>query len=234
MLDFSAHWLRTLLLGAFCILAGSRLDAALLETFPDQQTLGPHADVFSDLDSIVYDATSDTMTIEGRPVNFLDDNGTSYNDFENPPVPVFSITANIDSLGAIGAGGGSLSISGIITSLGNANPTLLTGSLEEFGFANPFSGGADFQLVFGSLTGELAPFFHGGKAYVQVAAVDFGTTFNGTFTQDFNFIGDRATALAADTFGLPAPEPSSAHLLVLALGGFTGVYRRKIRFQRVN
>lgn len=203
--------------------------AALLPGFPDPPTSPEaRADMFSSVASINYNAGTDIFTVTGSPINYYAPDATNHSDFEAVPVPLLSIVAEIDAAGNIGAGGGTLSIQGKITSLGTVNPVLLAGTLEQVGFQQAVAGAGLFQLVFGSLTGELASDYESGKAYVRLNAFDGSTAFDGDFSSSFSFEG---RLLSSDTIGVPAPEPGAATLLLIAVAG-VGAVRARTRRMR--
>jgi hypothetical protein len=207
------------------ILGGGPVSAGLIPGFPLAPT---YPDMYSKITSIVYNAGSDTFSVTGVPQNLILPDLSEYNDFLPVPGPTFSITANITSAGAIGGGGGTLTITGTSPSLGNINPLLLSGTLEQFGFSQPNPNSGRFEFIFGSLSGVIAPYYATGKAHLLLTAVDVNTAFDGTFTnpEGFSFGGAR---LNVDTFGVPVPEPAGATLIGLALAALLAVGRAKRR-----
>lgn len=216
---------RVMLIGALSVLlGGDQVRAALIPGFPIPEP----PDFYSEIGSVTYDATTDAFEALGTPQNFIRPDLSEVNDFLSSPTPIFSILADITSTGAIGGGGGSLSITGKSISLGNANTNLLSGVLEQFGFTQVNANSGRFEFVFGSLTGIFAPYYASGKAYALVTAGHSGADtdmFNGTFTSDFSFTGSSAV----DTFGQPVPEPATATLAGLALAAFMAMSRLRRR-----
>jgi hypothetical protein len=208
------------------MLGGGQVHAGLIVGFPAAPT---NPDMYSAINSITYNAATDTFTVSGTPQNLILPDLSEYNDFlSSSPTPTFSIVADITSAGAIGGGGGSMSIIAKSPSLGNISTLLLQGTLEQFGFSQPNTNSGRFEFIFGSLTGVLAPYYATGKAYSLLTAVDVTTAFDGTFSnpEGFSFGGAR---LNVDTFGVPVPEPTGATLIGLALAALLAVGRKRRR-----
>jgi hypothetical protein len=200
--------------------------AGWLGSFPSQEA----PDLFASVSSIAYNAATDTFAVTGTPISFDLPN--------NPPPPEYpvidgpksyTISAVIDSLGNFVSG--TLSVTGKIPAAGANSGLLLQGTLEAFGFDdNPFPNLGVFQLVFGNLSGDLAPHYSTNKAYVLISTYHPASGYTGSFENSFTFVGTSQI----DSWGIPVPEPTSATLFIMAGFGLSQIYRRRARAARVS
>ena len=198
--------------------------AGWVGSFPSQEA----PDLLASVSTINYNAATDTFSVLGAPISFDLPN--------NPPPPeypvidgpkAYSISAVIDNLGNFVSG--TLSVTGKIPAAGANSGLLLQGTLEAFGFDdNPFPNLGIFQLVFGNLTGDLAPFYGTNKAFVLISSYHPASGYTGSFDSNFSFL--RTSQI--DSWGIPVPEPSSATLLAIAAVGLFQVRRRQAKVAR--
>lgn len=159
-------------------------------------------DFFSSLIQIDYDSTLDEFTADGTTITLAPLGGGAQ-------VPVtggsFLIEASIDGSGV--ASSGTLTIEGMVSGDG---PSLLKGTLVDFGFVNePDS----FEFIFSAAGGDLLADFGGNGAQVGVIlGAGSGSTFDGSFGADFTNGGDGTSDAA------PLPEPGTLGLLLLGFG----------------
>jgi hypothetical protein len=100
--------------------------------------------------------------------------------------------------------------------------TLLSGTISAFGFPNAAQAAADagaenFQFLFDTTGGDLAPWYASIAVNLTLADVNF----NGTFGANAfaNFQGDDFTGAQADIFaGPPSPVPEPTSLSLLCFG----------------
>jgi MYXO-CTERM domain-containing protein len=180
------------------------LDLQLLD-FPD---------IAAGFIDVVYNANTDALSVSGFALLFDDDGmGPS----EDIVAGTFNISAVIDGLG--NPVSGTLSVGGNVLGFG---PSLLTGTLSDFGFPN--GGGPLFEFLFTVTGGDLAAPYYGGVG-AQVGVKLSAFPFNGSFAQSFDNLdaGEPGTGTAvADLAPLPAPGV----LGLLALAGLGGRRRR--------
>ena len=140
----------------------------------------------------------------------------------------FNISATIDEFGTASAG--TLSITGSLLGLG---PTLLTGTLRDFGFLD--GGGDLFEFLFTINNGVLGiPGLFGGPGSVVGVILDAnGSNFNGSFTTGFtNIFGRHSHGHKHDHdhgfgFARTAPIPEPATLALLMTGALVWRKRRR-------
>jgi hypothetical protein len=164
-------------------------------------------DIVSRFIDVTFDESSDAFLASGFALDY--DDGTPPND--SIIGGSFLITASIDDSGA--ATGGMLDIGGTIGLLG---PSLLTGSLVDFGFDD--AGGMLLQFVFEVSGGDLAGAYGGIGALVAVNLdVDSdGYPAGWTKSWDNNDGVPGAGGGVSDTAPL-IPAPPAAALLALAV-----------------
>src|SRR5262249_51034239 len=115
----------------------------------------------------------------------------------------------------------------VLTAAQTVSGLLLKATPTAFGsMAIPNSGLSTFDLKMNITGGSLADYF-GKNAYVEITP-KIGSTFTGSFTQDFE--GSKVTSNTRGNFiappPLPVPEPST---LVLVLAGTAGLIVRRQR-----
>jgi hypothetical protein len=119
-----------------------------------------------------------------------------------------------------GEANGSLTVSGL----------LLKGTPTEFGsLAIPGSGLSTFDMKMNITGGELADYF-GKSAYVEITP-KIGSTFDGSFTKDFE--GFKVTSNTRGNFVTPPPlnVPEPTTLLIMLTGGAGVAYRFRRRLR---
>ncbi len=184
---------------------------------PAGVVLNPAPDIFANSLSAVYNAGSNSLSVdgvadqltaelEGSLTTFIIDGGT------------FSLDAQINNAGI--ASSGTLSIGGCVSDLTGvpscpSSGVLLEGNLTSFSFEPTPDGQLTFE--FSVTGGDLQPLY-GNRAYVLLNLIDFP----GGFGEDFTILEDFSNV--ADT-GV-APEPGTWAFLILGLGGFCLVRRR--------
>jgi hypothetical protein len=131
---------------------------------------------------------------------------------------VLTITAPVNSSGALGAGG-TISITGAATLDPSNNPVLaatppsLTGNLTAFGFV-PVANSQLFEFTFDVTGGNLGPFLNFGSKGGVI--LNFGSPgFPGGFQGTFDNTGVSGTA---DVFATPVPTPATALGGVIVFG----------------
>lgn len=163
--------------------------------------------IFSDMD---YNSGSQSLSVVGFAATIDDDNAGPALDFD--AFGNFDILAAVDNAGV--ASGGSLSITGDLTSTLGVSGTLLTGSLVDFGW---FGTTRDvFEFVFSVTGGSLATSQYYGLPGSLVGVIyDTGEdVFNGSFAGSFKSSGFGSGY--SDTAPI-IPEPMT--LSFLAIGG---------------
>ncbi len=94
-------------------------------------------------------------------------------------------------------------------------PTLLAGTLMDFGFSAPPPAGGVFEFVFDALSGEVSHLYTGGKAGVILTPGGTGTQFTGDFRDDFS---NNTASGNANNFNIAqVPEPTTALLTLIAV-----------------
>jgi hypothetical protein len=159
-----------------------------------------------------YDSTNDELVANGYAVDLDGDVATN---------PGFNLTAMIDESGTLS--GGSVTVTGEISSRGFNSGTLLTGELTAFG-AQAGSLGDDFEFLF-TVTGGDAELLYEAAGYAGAVLLSAPTSFVGSFAGDFSGLGyGSANVLAA------VPEPLSA-VVWSVLGACVAVawWRRRTR-----
>ncbi len=165
-------------------------------------------DIVSGFISVSFDAATDALIASGTAFELDLDGGA--------PLPItggtFDLNASINDAGEVG--GGDLSIGGMVG--GFSGPSLLTGSLLDFGFAD--GGGMILEFLFTVEGGDLATEYGGVGAQFGVI-MDLGDNYSGDWTQDLDVI---ASAVAD-----AAPIPAPAGLALLGVAGVLGRRRRR-------
>jgi hypothetical protein len=192
------------ILGALLLLASSQSQAGTLGLAPSANA----PDFGADFLNVTYVASNDTFQATG----FI-------TDYANGTVPLvglgaYTLSATITDDGLLTAG--TLLVEGDV---GQRTETLLTGTLNAFGFVDP-PGGSVFEFLF-TITGgnpTVVQDFGGTNAancgiILDAWFVNGGTAFSGSWSNDFN--NDGFSGLS-DTFAA-VPEPSS--ILLVLLGG---------------
>lgn len=130
--------------------------------------------------SVNYDHLADTLTVTGFATNFIDENGVSHSPTDGTTLTTLAMTAIIDSTGVLVSG--SLSIEGVIPSLGiTTSSLLLMADLTLFGDVNPLD--LDTFNFLASATGGLLAGPHYGA---EVGVILNGTgTFNNNWAENF-------------------------------------------------
>jgi len=165
-------------------------------------------DIVSGFMDINYAAAGDTLTANGTALEMLID--------DTPTIEAivggsFDLTAAIDDSGLLS--GGSLTIGGSIAALGFNSGTLLTGTLNAFGF-NP--AGNPLEFLFAVTGGDAAGLF-GDTGGVILSDTGFG----GSFDTDWG-----STYAIADT-APPIPIPAALWLFGSGLLALFGITRRR-------
>lgn len=154
-------------------------------------------------------------------------------DFDGLPPPDYSVGnpspgqlySGLLSISATTSGTGSLSIEGQVPDLGATSGTLLLGSLAQFGYMDPPSGGEIFEFVFNVTGGDLASFF---SPQIGVILDANSSHFTGSFLPGFANDDDGVL----DVFRLPQPgvipEPLTAAGVLFGLISGAGYLRRRL------
>jgi len=167
-----------------------------------------------------YNATSQTLTVRGKPSSF-DIDGVSpieYDIFFGS----FKIDATVSNAGC--PAGGTMEITGALYSTSDYsspvyNGALLKGSLSEIGYvATPGTLGHNdiFEFLFTTTDGYLASYYGGAGSTIGIildANFASATTFSGSFSSSFE--NDKRGY--ADVYHVPAPSA-----VVLACVGLAG------------
>jgi len=170
-----------------------------------------HPDIFLDTGLAVYTITgpTKTLTLTGTTRSLTTDSGS------NPLTTTGTFTAIVNLVTASGSGASEVFTvaSGSLTVTGNSVTEFASSTPIAFGFQNVGSPApADFQIVFGSGTGNLATggniavSYHGGTGISGYSTNFFDTAFSS------NAIVKSGTA---DVFN--TPEPTSLALLGLSI-----------------
>ncbi|MHC4696042.1 MAG: PEP-CTERM sorting domain-containing protein [Planctomycetota bacterium] len=171
-----------------------------------------YPDITSGFIDLSYDASSDLFEATGSALQ-LDDDGSV------PPEDIlqgsFDLSATIDEAGILKSG--SLTIGGVVPSLGFNSGTLLTGDLTDFGFRS--AGGDPLEFLMDVSGGDAAGLFGAKPAGVILTNTGFG----GSFDADF---GNSGGVLAlADV--APIPLPGTLGLSLVGAGVIGAVRRRR-------
>ena len=164
-----------------CVLAG--IVASTAKATPLGVALEDSPSVSSAFIEVAYSASTDEFRASGFALSLVDQG--LWTPIFPEPFGSFNISATVDEFGT--ASSGSLSITGSVLGFG---PTLLTGTLRDFGFLDV--GGDLFEFIFTIDDGALGtPELFGGPGSVIGVILDAnGSDFNGSFTSDFtNIIG---------------------------------------------
>jgi hypothetical protein len=174
-----------------------------------------YPDIFSDTVAVSYNSTTHVFTASGYAENIWQSK-TSSKDFDDDGT--FDVHVLIDNTGKIMSGANTLTIGGTIPALGARSGTVLTGTLEQFGYAVP--SGSVFEFVFDVNGGDLKSQFQ-PKVGVILTAMDCG--FPNNFASNFSTPGGSHMPIGvSDCF--PVPEPATASLLLAA--AWMGLCRR--------
>ena len=190
---------------AACLLAG--IVTSPVKSAPLGLTLQDSPQASSGFINVSYSASTDEFLASGFALSLFDQG------FWIPIIPdaidSFTISATIDEFGTAGAGG--LSITGSILGLG---PTLLTGTLTDFGFLD--GGGDLFEFLFTVDDGVLGiPGLFGGPGSVFGVVLDAnGSNFTGDFGTDFSNTFRRGNKGPGVALTAPIPEPTTLALLL--------------------
>lgn len=174
-------------------------------------------DIVATLLNVDYNATTDAFSVSGGFGFELDDDDTPPN--ETIVGGNLSINAQIDDTGALQPGG-TVTVSGTVPTLGFGSGTLLTGTLDSFGFAPSGSGSSILEFLFTVTGGDAAPLY--APAPRGVGIVLDNTGFTGSFASNFGvaFMGTADIAPAV-------PEPSTLTLALFGSLGLIGVHRKR-------
>lgn len=211
-----------------CLLAG--IVASSAHAAPLGLSLEDSPRIASGLVDVSYSASTDEFVASGVAFSLRTQS------FWSPIFPIgidnFNISATIDEFGTASAG--ALSITGSLLGIG---PTLLTGTLTDFGF--PDSGGDPFEFLFTIDGGALGiPELFGGPGSIVGVVLDAnGGNFSGDFSDSFsNTISRRRNGFLHDWHhhhdhghgaALIAPIPEPATLVLILAGAI--VWRRGLR-----
>lgn len=176
-------------------------------------------DINSGFGTVDYNAGTNTFTASMSALN-LDFDGIAPPD-HNILGGFYSLTAIVD---AVGNASGSISITGTVPTAGMNSGTLLTGTIDAWGYVD--GGGEIFEFIFAVTGGDLLPYYPTGLSGPRGGTI-IATTDTG-FTGDLglNFSSFSYTAVS-DTF--PIPEPASIASMLIGGGLFVVgcVWRRR-------
>lgn len=170
--------------------------------------LNDYPDITSIFLDMSYNAGSNAFSVTGFSATIDEDGVGPVLDFD--AFGTFDISATIDNSGA--PLGGTLTITGDLTSTLGVSGTLLTGSLVDFGW---FGTTRDvFEFLFSVTGGALAtPAYYGSPGTLTGVIYDTGEdVFNGDFDSSFSSSGFGSGF--SDT--APIPEPFTLSLLLPA------------------
>ena len=181
-------------------------------------------DLYAENITLSYDKDTDVFTASGFTRRYTVP--PSY-DIDFTQVRTWTLNAIIDGTGK--ATSGNITIMGTIL---DGDPThtgtLLTGTLQSFGFVPDGSPGDPyFEFLFASSGGALTSDFGGAGNLFAVAisgGIDLGSPFQGDFQTSFEYV-----AMQSDTFY--QPEPATLSLLA---AGALGLLARRRRSKKVS
>lgn len=151
-----------------------------------------------------YDALTGAFVADGF-MRTLDD-GTGRVTYPNPK---FSLSANINTSGEMGTGGGSFSIDGG-----------LLGSTVLLGFA--YIPGNTLEFLFGPATGTLvSDGTYDATEPIDVMFFGTATSLPGSFTSSFQSTTFSAAQIREDPDPAAVPEPATLILMLVGAGGAT-------------
>lgn len=181
--------------------------------------------------TVAFDAGTGEFRVEGSIISGFDLDNVAPPDYTMADfggVMNYEISVFLDNLG--NPLSGSLLVEGTLAAEGANSGTLLTGIISDFGFQDigPFDPVSLFEFVFTTTGGDLRALYFPVQAQVILTAFDDNTTYNGTFTSDFSFLGQISQT---DTFAPQVPEPAAGLLLLL---GMALSARRIRRMRRVS
>lgn len=170
--------------------------------------LNDSPDITSVFMDVSYNAGSQSLAANGFSATLDDDGVGPALDFDN--FGTFDILASIDNSGA--PLGGSLTITGDLTSTLGLSGTLLTGTLTDFGWFGTTRDG--FEFLFQVTGGLLATAQYYGLPGSSVGVIyDSGEdVFNGTFVSSFSSSGFGS----GFSDSAPIPEPTTLAFLFAA------------------
>ncbi|MGB7770078.1 MAG: PEP-CTERM sorting domain-containing protein [Verrucomicrobiia bacterium] len=211
-------------------------DLILYEGLPDLAGGTPGMDV-------TYDAGSDTFLASGYTFDYnISDGHGGATDIGVSVPDTYILSATINHSGVLT--GGTLAINGAVGD-GDTSVTLLTGNLVTGAAGTAFGYGDNdndqFQFLFTVNGGTLESAFGGNGAAGGIILDSFfhgnpGTTpFTGSWTSDFNNIGDAGPGGGnglINSFSM-VPEPSSILLVLVGSILFAGGYRSRRNALRV-
>ena len=175
-------------------------------------TLLDAPDIFSSFIDVTYDASTDSLSAMGFALELND--GIGVNDITNG---MFTLDAVIDDAGNMSSG--SFTIGGTIAALGYVSDTLLTGTLDAFGFA---PGGDPLEFLF-TVTGGDAAALYGGSGGMVLA----GTGFSGSWASDFDNLISGIPGTGQGVSDVAAvPIPAAAWLFLTAILSLAATRRR--------
>jgi hypothetical protein len=163
-------------------------------------------DVVSGFIDVSYNSMTDLFGASGFAFELNDDGiGIPETIFGG----TFGLNANIDGFGVLG--NGTIALGGTVPSLGFNSGTLLTGTLNNFGFPTT---GDPLEFVFSVTGGDAAGLFGPGPIGVILS----NSGFIGNFTSDFdNRIGQYPGSAYADVAPV-VPLPGSLWLTLAGIG----------------
>lgn len=170
-------------------------------------TLQPSPDIVNSFIAVSYDAATDSLSAMGFALE-INHGGLMNADITDG---LFTLDAVIDDAGNMSAG--SFSITGTVAALGYMSGTVLTGTLDQFGFA---LNGDPLEWIFTVTGGDAAPLYGaiGGIILSQ-------TGFSGSWASDFQNDGFSGVADVA-----AVPVPAAAWLFLTALLSLGATRRR--------
>jgi len=171
-------------------------------------------DIVSGFIDVSYNSTTDLFDASGFALELNDDD-------VGAPEPIvggtFDLDASINGSGVLGSG--TIAIGGTVPSLGFNSGTLLTGTLNDFGFPTT---GDPLEFLFSVTGGDAAGLYGAGPIGVILSN---GSGFEGTFTSSFDNAG---TAGATADVAPVVPLPGSLWLSLVGVG-VSLVYRPRVK-----
>lgn len=165
-------------------------------------TLQRAPDIVSGFIDVSYNSTTDLFDASGFAFELNDDD-------VGAPEPIvggtFDLDASIDGSGVLGSG--TIAIGGTVPTLGFNSGTLLTGTLNDFGFPTT---GDPLEFLFSVTGGDAAGLYGPGLIGVIISN---GSGFEGTFTSNFENTGGATSDVAP-----VVPLPGSLWLSLVGVG----------------
>ena len=176
--------------------------------------LEPAPDITSAFQDVIYDATSDTLSVSGFAITY-DTNGVSTPELIT--AGMFALSATINDTGTASAG--SLVIGGAV---GGVGPMLLMGDLVDFGFSD--GGGQLLEFAFEVTGGDLALAYGGVGGQIGVVLDMSSGVYTGDWSLSFDNLvsGVGSGAGISDTGVIPTPS-----VLAMMLSAGLGYRRRR-------